>query len=286
MRWVAMVGVIGGAAWIGVPTEARACSCAAEWTLVVPSAEHPAGAPLRFDSYCGGSFEPWSVTVDGMPANFGEPAFHGEIATMAIMPTPEVGAEVVVMVDCTQRFDDSACDVDDVITERARFTIGPPDTTAPPAALDVAFAFFEDDGNSCNSTEDHLTITADVEIGDREPETWIELVLSRADGLEVARTGRPMPADGGLATVLFGNEEALDFPEICVEAIVHDAAGNQAPGVQHCVVEDADEDDEPLELRGCACTSAPTPPWHAAFLGLLVFVLRRRHSVTPSTSRV
>jgi MYXO-CTERM domain-containing protein len=286
MLRLGLLAGVGVAVWLGVAVEARACSCAGEWNLVVPSSEHPENAPLVFETTCAGSFEGWSVTVDGDAADFGAPSIYGDVSTLQIMPTPAIGAEIVVMVDCAQRLDDTACGEEDGVVERARFAIGAADTVAPPPAVDVTFAILEPDQGGCFDLEDHGTLEAEVEIDDREPGTWVELVVSRADGNGIASTGRLMPEDGDLMAIFYAADEALAFPEICVEAIVHDAAGNLSAGAKDCRVEDTNEDDGPLEGRGCSCTSAPARSWEAALLGLLVFGLRRRHPVTPKTSRV
>lgn len=104
------IACIGIAAWLGVTADARACSCIGDWSLFAPAGEtHPSGAPIVFASSCGGSFDPWSVMVDGAPATLAQSAIDGEIATAAIMPTPAEGAEVVLMLDCSQVYDDPAC---------------------------------------------------------------------------------------------------------------------------------------------------------------------------------
>jgi hypothetical protein len=280
LRTLAIMGAstIGVATWLGVAADARACTCTEDWSLLVPtSAEHPRGAALVFGSRCGRSFEPWSVTVDGMPASFGVPVTHGEIATLPIVPTPGVGAEVVVMLDCTGRVGDPACLPGDALVERARFTIGAPDTIAPPPALDVTFELLEEDGaDDCSSSEGRRAIEANVEIGDREPGTWIELVLQRVDGVELVHTGLAMPEDGALTTVFHAHEDGLDFPEICLDATVQDASGNVAAVVQDCMIERGDGSGRRLSLRGCMCAAGPAHGWGAALLGLLALMLRRR----------
>ena len=271
-------GAIGVATWLGAMADARACSCREGWSLLGPSSgEHPHGATLVFESSCGGSFEPWSVTVDGEPTSFGALTNLGEIATMAIAPMPEVGAEVVVLFDCGVGAGDPACTAGDSLIERARFTIAAPDTIPPPPALELTMALGEDDsGNDCASVEGQRPIEVSVEIGEREPGSWIELEVHRVDGVMVTRTGRPLPEAGVLTTVIHASEDALAFPEICVGAVVRDASGNVAPSVQDCVVQDGGSDGHPGLRRGCACAATTAPGWQAALLGLLVLMLRRR----------
>jgi hypothetical protein len=280
LRTLAFMGAstIGVATCLGIEADARACTCTEDWTLLVPaSAEHPRGAALVFGSRCGRSFEPWSVTVDGMPASFGVPVAHGEIATLPIVPTPAVGAEVVVMLDCTGRVGDPACSPGDALVEYARLTIGAQDTIAPPPALDVTFELLEEDGgDECSSIEGHQAIEANVEIGEREPGTWIELVLHRVDGVELVHTRQAMPEDGALTTVFHVQENALDFPEICLDAKVQDASGNVAEVVQDCMIERGDGAGRSLFRRGCMCAAGPAHGWGAALLGLLALMLRRR----------
>jgi len=275
---IAGAGAIGIATWLGAVADADACTCSDAWSLLGPAAgEHPRDAVLVFESSCGGSFEPWSVTVDGVPASFGERVNHGEIATMAISPAPTVGAEVVVLFDCSEGAGDPACAAGDSLSERARFTIVAPDTIAPPPALELTMALVADDsGTDCSSVEDQRPIEVSIEIGEREPGSWVELTVARVDGVTVARTGRPLPEAGGLTTVIHVQEDALEFPEICVDAVVHDASGNIAPAVQDCEVQDGNVEGHPLFRRGCTCAATTAPAWHSVLLGLLVLMVRRR----------
>ena len=280
-RGFAILGAtaIGVASWVGGAADARACSCAGEWALIVPfGAEHPRGAALVFESSCGGSLAGWSVTVDGMAASLGAPVVDGEIATVPIEPLPAVGAEVVVMVDCVGRESDPECGVDDTLDERARFTIGPPDTSAPPPALEVVFEVLPNEDESCFSAEEHRMIETNVEIDEREPGTWIDLELRRADGMVIAHTGRAMPEDGSLTTLFLAHEDGLAAPEVCLTAAVQDASGNVAAPPEDCLFGGPDGPDPSLFHRGCRCTAGTEHGWDAALLGLFALMFRRRRS--------
>jgi hypothetical protein len=76
------------------------------------------------------------------------------------------------------------------------------------------------------------------------------------------------------------NEGLLDFPEVCLDAVVHDAAGNESPAEQDCIVaHDTAASLSPLRR----CGVAPTTEWSGALLGLLVLILRRR-TITGRTA--
>lgn len=284
LGWVACA--FGIAAWLGGATEARACSCIEGWSVLAPFGdEHPSGAPIVFASSCGGSFEPWSVTVDGAPASIATPVIVGEIATGAIMPAPAEGAEVVLSFDCSLASADDACAGNTATIERARFTIGPADMIGPPPAVALTMDPREEVDDDCFASAGMQAFDVTIDFGDREPGTWIALDLERGGAPPLASTRLPVPQEGSASTVLLVDEDVLDFPEICLHGVVHDASGNvtlnteDASNIFPATVEDCIFAENPGigqvgPLRRCAV--APTTEWSSAFVGLLVLMLRRR----------
>jgi MYXO-CTERM domain-containing protein len=281
-RAIAIVGagIVGVAVCSGAAAEARACTCAGAGSLLAPvGAEHPREASLVFESGCGPSLAPWSVMVDGAPASLREGAVSGEIGTLEIVPMPAIGAEVALFFDCRERGDDPGCGVDDELVERARFTIVATDTIAPPSPLTVTMERVNDE-DSCTAFEGQGAVALDLEIGEREPGTWIEFELWRADGNVLAREGRPMPASGDFATVIHAAEEGLNAPEVCVDVTVRDASGNASDGfVEDCLF--ANSSAPNVFMRGCGCAAGPAPAKESALLALIALMLRRRSSRRP-----
>lgn len=283
MGWV--VAAVAIATSIGFAAEARACSCIGYWSLLAPLGnEHPSGAPLVFTSNCSGSFDPWLVTVDGVPAIISG-LIDGAIATKAITPEPPIGAEVVVMLDCSQADGDPACGESDALLERARFTIGPPDMDPPPPALALTMSLVEDE-QECTAVEGERAIDVTIDFDAREPGTWIALSFERADGLVIAHTSEPVPEQGPLAMRIHVDEGALEFPEVCLHGVVHDASDNVTldttdprnifpATVEDCFVARGDVPTNRRFFRG-ACTLAPTHDANAALLVMLALLLRRR----------
>jgi MYXO-CTERM domain-containing protein len=180
-----------------------------------------------------------------------------------------IGADIQVYFDCTMQ-DDVACEKGDTEILLAHYTVGAADTLAPDPVASVAFTAPQNQaGTECFAVAGKQMIDVSVEIDDREPFTWIELVVQVA-GEEVERTTRPIRPTGPLGGVMHVDEGAID-DEICVIATVHDASGNVAPAVQECVAADAD-----AESRGCACSSAPQRGAAASLVGLLAVLVRRR----------
>lgn len=278
MRSVWASGAVGLAILLGDPSEARACTCIPGWSLIDTAAtEIPSGAPLVFATSCGGSVEPWTVVIDGLPTELGSPEMDGWVVRVPLDSTTSIGAQVQVYLDCTMH-DDVACEQDDTEILLANYTVGAADTTAPAPVTSVAFTLPPDEsGTECFAVAGKQMIDVSVEIDDREPFTWIELVVQVA-GEDVERTTRPILPTGPLGGVVHVDEGASD-DEICVSAIVHDASGNVATAVQECVVPAVDP-----ESRGCACRSAPQRGEAAWSVGVLAVLFRRRRSRSTARS--
>lgn len=270
MGWQVGIGtVLGGisvAIVLGAPREARACSCGGSSTLVAPvAAEHPAGAPLVFGSGCGGSLESWSATIDGLPA-----ALVGTgdgIHRVAIDPAPPQGALVVLSVDCSEAFFEPDCTDPEAVIERARFVIGPPDTSAPPP-VDAVTLEQEDGAFDIGCFEDtvDLRLGAIVEVGTREPGTWVEVRFLR-DGVEIQGNSHTIPENGVVESSHYVDRSELAGSETCVSVAVLDAAGNAAA---------AEEDCEQFAGEGCGCATEPAALDAALAFGVLVLVRRQR----------
>ncbi len=270
MRSIWVASAVGLAVGLGGPSEARACLCLPGWSLVdTVATEIPNGAPLVFGSGCGGSVEPWTVVIDGVPTMLGSPEVDGSIAKVPLGFVTPIGADVQVFLDCMVQ-DDLACEDGDTEILLAQYTVGAADTTAPAQVASLAFTLPQDDaGTDCFAIAGKQMIDITVEIDAREPFTWIELVVHVA-GDEVERATRPILPTGSLGGVMYVDEELSD-DEICVTAIVHDASGNVATPVQECVAPAVD-----AEPRGCGCSPSPQRGLPAALFGALAVVFRRR----------
>jgi hypothetical protein len=270
MRSLLAAGVVGLVIVLGDPSEANACTCISKWSLVgTQASEIPSGAPLLFASGCGGSVEPWTVILDGVPAELGTPWADGWVVKVPLGSATSIGADVQVYLDCTVQ-DDVACEQGDAEILLAHYTVGAADTTAPAPVASLSFTPPQDEaGTECFSVEGKQMIDVSVEIADREPSTWIELVVHVA-GEIVDRTTRAIPPSGPLGAVMHVDEGVGD-DEICVSVTVHDASGNVSTPAQECVAPAVD-----AESRGCACGSQPQRGQAVSLFGVLAMLVRRR----------
>lgn len=262
---VVIACAIGGATWLG-PRAAEACSCAGSSSLVAPvAAEHPVGAPVYFVDDCGGNLEAWSVTVDGAPAMLENTGVWSPVRAVAIEPTPAMGAEVVLTVDCGAAFLEPECTDSGPTVEKARFTIAGPDTTSPPPLDGVALEL--EDGEfqlGCDDTTHDLRLGAVIDVGDAEPSTWIEVTFTRS-GEEIAKRGFSVPETGDIQTSHHVVRSEVAGAEVCVAASMRDAAGNFSEIEQDCAQ---------IEGEGCGCTADPRRSTMLSLLGLALLVLR------------
>ena len=273
MGWMVRIGPALGALVIvcAAPSAAHACSCFGTSSLVAPASEHhPVDAPLVFASDCGGSLEAWSVAVDGAPAMLVSSDAWTGIHTVAITPPPPLGAEVVLSIDCANAFDVPECTDSGTLLERARFTMGAVDTTAPAAVDDVSLEVEEGAFNiDCDGTTLDLKLGVRVDLDPVEPGTWAQIRFLR-DGEELRTAAQEIPENGVVEASHFVDRSELEGSEVCVSATVLDASRNVAAAEQDCQALASDDDDD----SGCACaTDASGPPSLAV---LVVAMLRRR----------
>lgn len=260
--------VLVGAATLGVAErESQACSCFGSSELVAPVGDtHPLGAALAFESWCGGSPESWSATIDGEPAMIvGGDLFQG-VGTVQLEPAPGLGAEVVLFQDCNAGFDLEGCIGDDGEVERTRFVIGPADDVAPAPGEVLELEHERGEFSSgCDELREGVTISAVVDFPTIEPGAWAYVWFER-DGDTVQSESRRIPENGELSAFLFLNEDEADGPEVCVGARAIDASLNASEDRTECTAV------PPANGRGCAIASDSR--WSA--LALVVLVRRRR----------
>ena len=96
-RGLAIGLTVGLAAWVVAPTDARACSCGPE-TILISADDVAANAALTFHdgTYCGGEFEVYSATVDGVSATMTVGEIVNGTYSVTLDPAPTVGQTIVV----------------------------------------------------------------------------------------------------------------------------------------------------------------------------------------------
>jgi hypothetical protein len=271
---IVIAGAVGVGAWIGAVQDASACSCGGESTLVAPIGNaHPVGAAVFFAEDCGGNLEAWTVTVDGAPAMLANSGAWSAIKGVAIEPMPTMGAEVVLSVACNATFGEPGCTDDpDATVEKARFTIGGPDTTAPPAVDGITLE--QEDGEfflGCSETGFDLRIGAVIDVGALEPGTWFEVSFTK-NGEEIARNSHAIAPGGVLESSHHVMRSELAGAQTCVGVTVRDAAGNATELEQDCAE---------IGGEGCGCTAED--PRRSAGFGVLMLLAASR--LRPSRVR-
>ena len=249
--WGAVVAV----SWGLVHAEARACSCLPGSDLVAPAGpEHPAGAPVVFESYCGSDLGAWSVTVDGEPAMLVGPVSDYGFGDASIEPTPPQGAEVVL-----------TRDLDEVV-----FVIGAPDTVAPAAADEIVLEQeIGEFAHDCGSEEEPaLQLSSAATFSDPETGTWA-VVTFFVDGEAVYSEERKILEMGALQSVFYGEAEADEDREACVEVVVRDASGNASAVQRDCT-------EVPAGPSSAGCSFTPNARDPLVLLFAAAFVRRRR----------
>lgn len=275
--WIRAFGWVVVAFLLASPRDAAACSCFGDSSLLAPAgAEHPVGAPLVFSSGCGGNLDAWSASVDGTPAMLMSAGFFDQVHEVGIDPPPPQGAEIVLALDCADAFDEPMCaDLDGTI-ERARFTVGSPDTSAPPPVAEVSLA--QEPGRfdvGCDGPFLDLALRATIDLGQGEPGTWVQAEFTR-DGASIELASQGAAQGGVIDFSHYVDRDEVAGSEICVAATVLDASGNAAEKTQDCALVGDD---------GCGCNVRQ--PEHGAGLvlfGLVLLVARSHRTLTPSRS--
>jgi hypothetical protein len=265
-----LVILVGVAVALGVAErEAEACICSPSSTLVAPASdEHPVGAPLAFQSWCGSGLDAWSVTVDGEIATLVADGEGPEIETVSVEPAPPEGAEVILFESCERELGVAeGCAVDQEVVARADFVIGPADAEPPPgvAAIVVEHESGEFEGECGGPSLPSVRVHAEVTLAERERGTWAEITFLRDDELIGFET-RELPQTAALQSSLLVDEDDYAGHEVCVEVVVRDAAGNESVAQRDCTA---------IAEASGACTFA-SDARSAGLAPLLVLLVARR----------